>query len=482
MNQSPILRRLGSAAVALCLLAGVCAGTAACSESDGYTPGTTAETEAVTLPDLSDDRELTDVSDYAERLEIAFAENTPVPVADLTYTVADDGVTVTGYTGGDVVVVIPDTVEGKPVVAIAAGAFAERGSLKALSIPASVVSIGVGALSGCDSLSTLRTPLCTAEGADYFGALFGAKTYEINAAHVPSTLSTLILTAGEAIPDYAFYDCALRAVSLPASLMTIGKFAFYSNEKLAYIPLAHTGLTAVGERAFAGCSSLLALDLPASMTLLGFAMMEGCGALETLTLPFVGAWRSGTAGMLDSSALDKPEDTEENAEYLGYLFGAADFAFTAGYLPASLIRVTLLEGCGDIPPSAFFQCSSIREIILPEGVEAIGRRAFYGCTRLSSICLPDSVIRIGDDAFHGCVRLVDLTVGTGLSTLGVQVFMDCMSLKTVTLPAGVTELPNGTFAGCRSLEELIAPGVGTVGAQVFRHCDKLIGWGDEERQ
>ncbi len=480
MKKHPaVCRRIGSVLAAMSLLLTL----ASCrlqtpADSDDTPAETVPLYEAITLPDLTDDRTPTSIDNYTSRIEAAFAATETTPAEQFTYTVAEDGVTVTSYIGGEVVVVIPDTIEGKPVVTIAEGAFAGKGTLQALSIPDSVHTIGIGALEDCGSLTTLRTPVYTCHTAPYFGALFGATTYEINAAYVPSTLSTLILTAGESIPDCAFYGCSgLEVVALPATMTEIGEFAFYGNRSLVCIPLEDTALTSIGERAFTGCDSLLRLDIPATVMQLGAAMLEGCGQLETLTLPFVGGCRLSDVPHEDDSEAEDGTDTDPaDTTYLGYLFGASDYTFTAGYIPASLIRVTLLEGCGDIPANAFFECASVREVILPEGVSAIERRAFYGCERLSAITLPDSVTSVGDDAFHGCIRLVSVTVGAGLCELGVQVFMNCVSLTDMTLPASVTALPNSCFAGCSSLTTLTAPGVTTVGRQAFRHCDKLEGW------
>ncbi len=461
------LRRM---AAALAILTALAAATACASDDAPDSSETYGPIAPVTLPDLKDDREPSSVVGYNERLETAFANKLPASAENFTYTVSDSAVTVTGYTGGDVVVVIPSEIDGMPVTALSGDAFAGKGSLRALSIPDTVAEIEVGALAGCESLTTLRTPLAAASGVIHFGSLFGAETYETNGAHVPSGLSTLILTAGDTVAPYAFYDCDLEAVALPETLTEIGEFAFYGNDKLAHIPLGKTALETVGEHAFTNCRTLLSMELPASVKSLGFAMLEGCGKLETLTVPFTGA---GLIPTTDETEAETEDEESLSTDHLGYIFGAKAYVHSAGYLPASLITVTLLEGCGDIPANAFFECSSIREIILPEGVTSIGRRAFYGCAKLSNIALPDSVTGIGDDAFHGCIRLVDLTVGEGLTTLGVQAFMDCLSLRTVTLPAGVTHLSNSAFAGCRSLESFTAPGVVSQGDQVFRHCDKL---------
>ena len=417
---------------------------------------------AITIPTEPDERAYTDLTPYAEQISLLFSTTPVASATDFTYEIGEAGVTLTGYTGSEVAVVIPDTVEDRPVVAIAAKAFAGQANLRAISVPDTVVSIGFGAFEGCKGLTSLRTPVYTCEDSPYFGALFGAKSHDAQGSAVPTGLSTLVLTRVETIPDYAFYACyGLTALSLPETVQEIGGFAFYGCSGLAYIPLGDTALETVGEHAFAGCAKLLSLDLPHTVEHLGLGMLEGCGALESLTLPFVGGERGGETA------------------YLGYLFGAADYTFTEGYLPGALISVELLPGCGDIPPNAFFGCGVLREVVIPDGVVSIGRRAFYGCEGLAEVILPDSVTTVGDDAYHGCLRLTSFTGGESLSHLGVQVFMDCVSLSTVTLPGTVTHLPNSCFAGCVSLASLTAEGVVTQGHQVFRNCEKL--WGTEWR-
>lgn len=425
------------------------------------TAGEAVTLPPVTVPDPTDDRTPTDLSPLTERLDSLFAESPVAPAEAFTFAVTEAGTAeITGYTGGESVVVIPDALEGRTVTAIAAGAFKDMTSLKAVSVPDGVTAIGAGAFEGCSGMTSLRTPVYTCEGAPFFGALFGAASYETNGSEVPATLATLVLTAGESIPDYAFYACrGMEAVSLPETLTEIGDFAFYGCDDLTLVTTADTALTTVGDKAFANCPALLGLTLPSTVSTMGMGMLEGCGKLESLTLPFVG----GTAEDPDTA-------------YLGYLFGASDYTFTAGYLPLSLMTVTLTEGCTAVPPNAFFECASIREVRLPEGITSIGRRAFYGCERLAAMTLPHSVASIGDDAFNGCIRMRSFTGGRSLSTLGIQAFMNCLSLATVTLPDTVHHLPNSCFAGCLSLTTLTAEGVKTQGERVFHQCGKLRGW------
>ena len=441
----------------------------ACSaDSDRGDPASTDEEVVtlppVTVPDLTDDRVPTDTSAYAERLEALFATSKPASSSDFEYENGEGGVTLLSYKGGETVLVIPDTLDGSPVTAIAESAFKGMTSLKAVSVPDTVTSIGKSAFEGCKNLTSLKTPIYTCEGAPYFGALFGATSHESGGGFVPVSLSTLVLTKGTAIPHYAFYACrGLEVVALPETTTEIGAFAFYGCEGLAYINTADTALTTVGEHAFSGCVRLLNMTIPSTVTYMGEGMLEGCGKLESLAIPFVGSNADGGS-------------TTETA-YLGYLFGASHYTFTAGYIPASLITVTVSDGCTVIPANAFFACASIREIHVPEGVITVGRRAFYGCERLSAMALPDSVVSMGDDAFHGCIRMQTFVGGTGLTDLGVQSFMGCLSLTTVTLPKTVTSLPNSCFSGCLSLTTLTAEGVTAVGDKTFHQCDRLMGWG-----
>ncbi len=457
-NMNMKLRSLTARGLCLALLGALL--LTGCASEMTYAP---ADPPAVTLPDLSDDRKMQDdvLHLYEEHLETVFSEASPVSPDALTYTVNQDtqGITLTGYTGDETVVVLPDSIDGLPVTVIDENAFANQENLCALYIPDSVTVIGFGALKDCNALETLRTPVIEVQDHPYFGALFGAASYEINASEVPDSLTAVILGESiQSIPPYAFYDCnSITCVSLPKTLTAVEKFAFRSCSSLEYLNLADTSLQSVGTRALTDCMALLRFDLPATVTSIGEGVLEGCGSLSAMTLPFVG----GTAA--------------ENT-YLGYLFGAASYTFTAGFVPASLQEIILLEGCTSIPSNAFFEVSCLSRITIPETVTSIGLRAFYGCKKLLSVKLPDSVTGIGDDAFHGCIRLQSVDFGSGLSSIGVQAFMDCLYLKSAALPQGVTRIPNSCFSGCISLETVTAPGVTSadnVGLQAYRHCDKL---------
>lgn len=60
-----------------------------------------------------------------------------------TYTVnEDDTITITGYTGTDAVLILPETIDGKSISAIGARAFYKHTELTGVAMPDTVTSIG----------------------------------------------------------------------------------------------------------------------------------------------------------------------------------------------------------------------------------------------------------------------------------------------------------------------------------------------------
>lgn len=177
----------------------------------------------------------------------AFAAETTPPTSDYTYTITkDDTVTITGYTGSDTVLTVPQTLDGSPVTEIAADAFAEQTkltsvtlpdglkkiaddaffdctSLETLTLPDSVTSLTGAAFSGCTQAITLTLDrnssytfdngvLCADSGQTLVAYLGGADTFD-----VPDTVTKIAASA--------IVNPNTKVVSLPASVTSLGKQA-----------------------------------------------------------------------------------------------------------------------------------------------------------------------------------------------------------------------------------------------------------------
>ena len=70
----------------------------------------------------------------------------------------EDGVIITSYTGGDSLVVVPEKIDGKTVIAIASGAFNDRKAMTTLVLNRRIIKVADGSFIGCTNLETVYYP------------------------------------------------------------------------------------------------------------------------------------------------------------------------------------------------------------------------------------------------------------------------------------------------------------------------------------
>src|ERR1035441_1028349 len=73
--------------------------------------------------------------------------------AQFTFTINNDAITITKYTGSGGAVIIPNATNGYPVTAIGTNAFVNCTTLTSVTIPNSITNIGDYAFYGCVSLT-----------------------------------------------------------------------------------------------------------------------------------------------------------------------------------------------------------------------------------------------------------------------------------------------------------------------------------------
>lgn len=142
-----------------------------------------------------------------------------------------------------------------------------------LTISDGITSIVYGALATCTTLVELHLPSYTVENAHlnepdaayfhhvvgwgypWFGALFGAPSYEEQGGYLPSHLSTVVIGSCSVLDDYAFYGCkGLKVISCDATYL--GDYAFAECSGLTHIGIAGE-FKKIGDHAFENCEALL---------------------------------------------------------------------------------------------------------------------------------------------------------------------------------------------------------------------------------
>ncbi len=152
----------------------------------------------------------------------------------------------------DAQIVIPATHEGKPVVAISSGAFAENEAITQVVIPASVKKIGNNAFNRCVNLADVNI----AEGVEVIGEKAFMYCIALESITVPDSVTAIqtgafmacynlveaTLGAGlEKISNDVFFECySLEVVDIMSKLTGIGGWAFYDCDVLTTINYAGT--------------------------------------------------------------------------------------------------------------------------------------------------------------------------------------------------------------------------------------------------
>ena len=285
--------------------------------------------------------------------------------------------------------------EGSKLTSIAQNAFGECPTLKNVTIPASVKTIGMECFAWCSALESV--------------------TFEKG-----SKLTT--------IGKNLFYECsALKNITIPASVETIGEFCFaycYALESVTFEE--GSKLTTIGDNAFYCCEALESITIPASVETVGQYCFAWCTALESVTF--------GEGSKLTAIG--------------GYAFQGCD-ALKSITIPASV--ETIGEYC-------FASCSALESVTYEDGstLTSIGNYAFDYCEALKSITIPASVSKIGEYCFSVCSALESVTFEEGciLSSIANYAFNWCSALQSITIPASVVTIGEHSFAGCSKLSSV----------------------------
>jgi hypothetical protein len=95
----------------------------------------------------------------------------PTVLLPFTYTITNDAITLTTYTGAGGAVILPDSIEGRPVTRLADQIFDSCSGLTSVSIPKNVINIGSHAFRRCPNLAAITVDESNAVYRSVEGAL-----------------------------------------------------------------------------------------------------------------------------------------------------------------------------------------------------------------------------------------------------------------------------------------------------------------------
>jgi len=274
--------------------------------------------------------------------------------AQFTYTTSNGTITITGYTGPDGDVVIPDTINGRPVTRIGESAFVFKTGLTSVTIPSSVSRLGDYAFLWCRSLTSVTIPSSVTNIGNYaFQGCDSVTTFDVDAAN----------------PAYSSADGVLfdknqtKLIQCPA--LKTGNYMIPS------------GVSSIVSRAFLSCINLVNVTIPGSVASIGIEAFQNCPSLTAFSVAADNPAYSSVDGVLfnkgRTTLIQWPRGKTE--DYI---------------IPHGVIRVE---------DSAFYGCS-LTSVTIPGSVTVIGPNAFYGCSSLERVFFHSNAPSVGDNAFY----------------------------------------------------------------------------------
>ena len=230
-----------------------------------------------------------------------------------------------------------------------------------------------------------------------------------------------------------------------------GKEAIYDIEE---------GVTALGDRAFSGCLSLVSVAFPTTLESVGDQIFYGASKLvevidprdvEYEIDPISGKIRVGGTSIKPEHLLHSKEDRKVYVDENGYVMGNVDGAMTNfGYVGEK------------------------EEIVVPEGTEVICRQAYAFDKGIVSLKTPSSLKKINTQAFAYCRGIVSINLADSLEEIESRAFMNCSSLESFRAPRELLFLRSEAFQGCHHLQEAVFQDKTTfIGQSAFMDCPSL---------
>ena len=412
------------------------------------------------------------------------------------YFISDGEATIIKYLKDETNVIIPDNIvidnNTYPIKHIGDSVFAGK-ILETISLPKSLVSIGVASFQSCKNLVSIDIP----ETVTTIGYSAFESCINLTSIALPDNITVLndnvFTSCGKLqsikLPEnlveigaYAFSGCGkLQSLDIPNSVRKIGSNAFYGCDEIKYFFIPE-GVTRIEDSTFANCNKAIEIILPSTLTYIGDYVFSGSGiSLKNIFIPY-------------------------SVEYVGFLaFGYTNTTIYCGAesLPSSWFAdwnqygnevhwdckgkiiqddiVYIFENDNEL--SVHNYIGNGGDILIPDEIEFEGTLypvtkidgAFVGNDNITSLKLSNNILVIEAYVLSGMSKLKKVTLPNKLQTIKERAFYGCQSLEEINIPSTVTTIEGYVFDACPSLKEIYIPkSVVVMGDYVFDDYSRQI--------
>ena len=269
-------------------------------------------------------------------------------------------------------------------------------------------------------------------------------------------------------------------------------------------------VTSITDRAFANCTALESISIPATVTQVGTTKWNqntpyggtlpfyNCTSLKSVRFEdssdtvYLGVYNYSSGGATSlSSNYQKglfafcPLEEVYLGRNIAYKSGSSsyphstnpiDYGYSAFYNQPKLNNVTIGPDVTTIPKYLFYCCSNLSTVDFGTSLESIPDYAFYNCD-LDRITLPNKLSSIEDYSFANNKNLTALQLSTNLQSVGDYAFQSAgcntSAPQALELPESLTSIGAYAFYNCFFSDIIVPNNVNKIGEYAFASNKQL---------
>lgn len=281
--------------------------------------------------------------------------------------------------------------------------------------------------------------------------------YLINLAGSGSTYDTFTAST---LPGWsATYGSKVTEIIVDDTVTTIGNYLFYGHSALQKVTFG-SGLTRIGDYAFANCTAFEAQDAEWNCPVTEFGSyafancsIKNAGIPATITKLGIGVFSGNPVEQISYRATAAAAHTADVVPFSGL----ADSVDTT---------ITIADSVTSVPAFMFYK-AEVEKINIGTGVASIGEAAFSG-SKTAEVAIPNgnAAYRVNADgnlytadnltiiAYLGKHQDAAYTLATGVNTSAAGAFYGHPYLERMTFDATVINIGKEAFFACEKLESI----------------------------
>lgn len=281
--------------------------------------------------------------------------------------------------------------------------------------------------------------------------------YLINLAGSGSTYDTFTAST---LPGWsATYGSKVTEIIVDDTVTTIGNYLFYGHSALQKVTFG-SGLTRIGDYAFANCTAFEAQDAEWNCPVTEFGSyafancsIKNAGIPATITKLGIGVFSGNPVEQISYRATAAAAHTADVVPFSGL----ADSVDTT---------ITIADSVTSVPAFMLYK-AEVEKINIGTGVASIGEAAFSG-SKTAEVAIPNgnAAYRVNADgnlytadnltiiAYLGKHQDAAYTLATGVNTIAAGAFYGHPYLERMTFDATVINIGKEAFFACEKLESI----------------------------